>query len=94
MAQEQKRSTDMTAQRRDAAARASQRRSGDPQQRDASLQDGDDDVSATRPRKPGTPEPALAEADDPVDQASIDSFPASDPPAHSSRRAIPGGKRE
>lgn len=31
-------------------------------------------------------------ADDEVDQASYDSFPASDPPAHSARHAVPGGK--
>jgi hypothetical protein len=51
--------------------------------------------SAT-PVKPATPRPEVdsMDANDPVDQASYDSFPASDPPAHSSNRAMPGAKRE
>ncbi|MEW5915891.1 MAG: hypothetical protein AB1762_05780 [Gemmatimonadota bacterium] len=40
----------------------------------------------SEPRKPGDPRPAqLADApelqDDPVDEAAVESFPASDPPA-------------
>lgn len=47
------------------------------------------------PAKPQTPSPEIRslDEDDPIDRASYDSFPASDPPAHSAERAEPGGKR-
>lgn len=49
----------------------------------------------TTPIKPATPEPEIGSLDehDPVDQASYDSFPASDPPAYASRGTRSGSKR-
>lgn len=55
------------------------------------------EVPPPEPRKPPTPKPTVAniDTDDPVDQASADSFPASDPPSFSGSRAAPAdGKRK
>lgn len=77
-----------SAQQRAAAARASHR-----------VQDSaprPDQRPAPQLRKPATPEPEVdsVDQDDPVDQASYDSFPASDPPAHSTSGTPPGGRRK
>lgn len=65
--------------------RTSQRRT--PPSRDGKSQAVAREKQRIEPEKPQGIAP-----DDEVDQASYDSFPASDPPAHSARQAVPGGK--
>jgi hypothetical protein len=80
--------------RRDEAARASQRRNGTQA---ADMMRGPQAPTAQAAGRPAAkqppPEPDVSTFDE-VDEASYESFPASDPPAFSSRRSnTPGSKR-